>query len=120
MVEEAEARQHYLLTCAWYEHSCARADRAFEYIEAAADVFGPRIRAGDHTPHLLARLSRFEWPEHLGPTPPIYPPTYPRADASERSQETLRRALSFSSARHASMRLSACSGHSKRDSLASR
>jgi hypothetical protein len=64
VVEEAEAKQHYLLTCAWYEHSRARADRAFEYIEAAADVFGPRIRAGDHTPHLLARLSRFDWPEH--------------------------------------------------------
>jgi tetratricopeptide (TPR) repeat protein len=64
VVEEAEAKQHYLLTCAWYELSRQRADRAFEYIEAAADVFGPRIRAGDHTPHLLARLSRFEWPEH--------------------------------------------------------
>jgi hypothetical protein len=63
-VEEAEAKQHYLLTCAWYEHSRSRPDRAFEYIEAAADVFGPRIRAGDHTPHLLARLSRFGWPEH--------------------------------------------------------
>ncbi len=64
VVEEAEAKQHYLLTCAWYEHSRGRPDRAFEFIEAAADVFGPRTRAGDHTPHLLARLSRFEWPEH--------------------------------------------------------
>jgi serine/threonine protein kinase/tetratricopeptide (TPR) repeat protein len=64
VVEEAEARQHYLLTCAWYEHSRGRPERAFEYIEAAADVFGPRIRAGDHTPHLLARFSRFVWPEH--------------------------------------------------------
>jgi hypothetical protein len=24
-------------------------------------VFGPRTRAGDHTPHLLSRLSRFHW-----------------------------------------------------------
>jgi hypothetical protein len=64
VVEEAEAKQHYLLTRAWFEAARGNPDRAFENIESAADVFGPRTRAGDHTPHLLARLSRFEWPEH--------------------------------------------------------
>jgi hypothetical protein len=64
VVEEAEAKQHYLLTRAWFESARGNAERAFENIESAADVFGPRTRAGDHTPHLLARLSRFPWPEH--------------------------------------------------------
>jgi hypothetical protein len=39
-------------------------DKAFESLEAAAEVFGDRSRAGDHAPHLLARLSRMPWPEH--------------------------------------------------------
>jgi serine/threonine protein kinase/tetratricopeptide (TPR) repeat protein len=63
-VEEAEPRQHHLLTRAWLEILSGDADRAFECIEAAAEVFGPISRAGDHTPHLLGRLSRLTWPEH--------------------------------------------------------
>ena len=63
-VQEAEPRQHYLLTQAWYYIESGDPDKAYESLEAAADVFGDRSRAGDHTPHLLGRLSRKEWPEH--------------------------------------------------------
>jgi hypothetical protein len=60
-IEEAEPRQHLLLTRAWLEAERGELDRSLESIEAAAEVFGPRTRAGDHTPHLLSRLSRFHW-----------------------------------------------------------
>ena len=63
-VQEAEPRQHYLLTQAWYYIESGDADKAYESLEAAAEVFGERSRAGDHTPHLLGRLSRKKWPEH--------------------------------------------------------
>ncbi|MBX3125987.1 MAG: protein kinase [Polyangiaceae bacterium] len=63
-IQEAEPRQHFLLTRAWLEWAQGEADKAFESLEAAADVFGARSRAGDHTPHLLARLSRLPLPEH--------------------------------------------------------
>ena len=43
-------------------HPIDLADRAS--IEAAANVFSPRTRAGDHTPHLLSRLVTFKWPRH--------------------------------------------------------
>jgi hypothetical protein len=60
-IEEAEPRQHVLLTRAWLEAERGELERALESIEAAAEVFGPRTRAGDHTPHLLSRLSRYRW-----------------------------------------------------------
>jgi tetratricopeptide (TPR) repeat protein len=63
-LEEAEPRQHLLLTRAWWALLVGDGDRAFEALDAAADVFGQRSRAGDHTPHLVSRLSRLEWPEH--------------------------------------------------------
>ncbi len=63
-VEEAEPRQHYLLTRAWLDAESGEADKAFEALEAASEVFGRRSRAGDHTPHLLARFSRMPWPPH--------------------------------------------------------
>ncbi|MEZ4220068.1 MAG: protein kinase [Polyangiaceae bacterium] len=63
-VEEAEPRQHCLLTRAWLYWMQDEHDKAFEALEAAGEVFGDRSRAGDHTPHLLARLSRMPWPEH--------------------------------------------------------
>jgi len=61
-VEEAEPRQHFLLTRAWLEHESGDLEKAFESIEAASEVFGARTRAGDHTPHLLSRLARLQWP----------------------------------------------------------
>lgn len=61
-LEEAEPRQHLMLTRAWLEAALGHTDRAIQSIEAAAEVFGPRTRTGDHTPHLLGRLSRFIWP----------------------------------------------------------
>jgi tetratricopeptide (TPR) repeat protein len=61
-LEDAEPRQHLLLTRAWLEAECGQMEAALASIEAAADVFGPRTRAGDHAPHLLGRLSRFTWP----------------------------------------------------------
>lgn len=63
-LQEAEPRQHLLLTRAWWALLAGDPDLAFESLDAAADVFGQRTRAGDHTPHLLARLSRLPWPEH--------------------------------------------------------
>ncbi len=63
-LQEAEPRQHLRLTRAWWAVLVGDGDRAFEELEAAAEVFGQRSRAGDHTPHLLSRLSRLEWPEH--------------------------------------------------------
>jgi hypothetical protein len=59
--EEAEPRQHLLLTRAWLECEKGTPEVAFTSVEAAAAVFGPKTRAGDHTPHLLSRLSRFSW-----------------------------------------------------------
>jgi len=60
-VEEAEPRQHFLLTRAWLEAENNDLDQALESIEAAAEVFGPRSRAGDHSPQLLSRLFRYRW-----------------------------------------------------------
>ncbi|MEB2312187.1 MAG: protein kinase [Sorangiineae bacterium] len=63
-VEEAEPRQHLLLTRAWYHQAMGEAEKGFEALEAAAEVFGNHSRAGDHAPHLLGRLSRLAWPRH--------------------------------------------------------
>lgn len=63
-VEEPEPRQHCRLTQAWFEQLTGNPDRAFELLEDAADVFGARSRCGDHTPHLLGRLSRLAWAPH--------------------------------------------------------
>jgi serine/threonine protein kinase len=63
-VEEAEPRQHFLLTRAWLEAENADLDQALESVEAAADVFGPRTRAGDHSPQLLTRLLRYRFSDH--------------------------------------------------------
>jgi len=60
-VEEAEPRQHFLLTRAWLEAENNDLDQALESIEAASEVFGPRSRAGDHAPQLLSRLFRYRW-----------------------------------------------------------
>jgi serine/threonine protein kinase/tetratricopeptide (TPR) repeat protein len=62
--EEVEPRQHLLLTRAWLEMASGNVDQAFKAVDAAAEVFDQRSRAGDHTPHLLGRLSRYAWPKH--------------------------------------------------------
>ncbi|MEO8877758.1 MAG: hypothetical protein ABI461_19345, partial [Polyangiaceae bacterium] len=60
-VDEAEPRQHRHLTRAWLAHREQRgADAAFE-IDAARAVYGDRVRAGDHTPHLLERFRKMRW-----------------------------------------------------------
>jgi hypothetical protein len=64
VVQEAEPRQHYLLTLSWLCAAEGVFDAASEHLEAASEVFGARTRAGDHTPHLLGRLARLEWPGH--------------------------------------------------------
>jgi eukaryotic-like serine/threonine-protein kinase len=63
-VEEAEPRQHFLLTRAWLLFASGDPDAALESIEAASEVFSDRARAGDHAPHLLGRLARMQWPPH--------------------------------------------------------
>jgi hypothetical protein len=63
-IQEAEPRQHFLLTRAWYSLLKGDPDGAYDHLEAASEVFSQRSRAGDHTPHLLGRLSRLVWPAH--------------------------------------------------------
>jgi tetratricopeptide (TPR) repeat protein len=60
-VEEKEPRQHFLLTRAWLEAENSDLDEALESLEAAADMFDQRTRAGDHSPQLLLRLLRYRW-----------------------------------------------------------
>jgi hypothetical protein len=62
-VREPEPRQHYLLTRAWFQLATGDAQSAQEAITAARTVFAQPWQVGDHTPHLLARLSRLSWPE---------------------------------------------------------
>src|SRR5690606_40752561 len=49
-VEEAELRQHFLLTKAWLELETGDLDSAEQSSEVASEVFGERSRGGDHTP----------------------------------------------------------------------
>jgi tetratricopeptide (TPR) repeat protein len=62
-VKEPEPRQHYLLTRAWFQFESGDAVSAREALAAALKVFSRPWQVGDHTPHLLARLTRLEWPE---------------------------------------------------------
>jgi len=64
-VREPEPKQHALLTEAWLALESGDVDGASAAMDAAADVFNDRSRVGDHTPHLLARLSRLPWPEDV-------------------------------------------------------
>jgi tetratricopeptide (TPR) repeat protein len=61
-VREPEPRQHYLLTRAWLQLEAGDFEGAQEALNAAPTVFTRPWQVGDHTPHLLARLSRFQWP----------------------------------------------------------
>ncbi len=62
-VREPEPRQHYLLTRAWFQFESGDAVGAVESLKAAPDVFTRPWQVGDHTPHLLARLTRLPWPD---------------------------------------------------------
>jgi serine/threonine protein kinase/tetratricopeptide (TPR) repeat protein len=61
-VREPEPRQHYLLTRAWFQLLTGDPRSAEEAITAARTVFAHPFQVGDHTPHLLARLTRQQWP----------------------------------------------------------
>jgi tetratricopeptide (TPR) repeat protein len=61
-VKEPEPKQHALLTEAWLSHLTGDVEGADTALEAASMVFSDHARVGDHTPHLLGRLSRFAWP----------------------------------------------------------
>jgi len=61
VVEEPEPRQHYLLTRAWIEVELGDTPRALKTIHSASQVFDSPKRVGDHTVHILARLSRYKW-----------------------------------------------------------
>lgn len=61
-VEEPEPHQHRLLTEAWLLRETEHPDTAQERIQAAMETFPNKNRVGDHTVHLLARLSRYRWP----------------------------------------------------------
>jgi serine/threonine protein kinase len=61
-VEEPEPHQHRFLTEAWLSRERGQMAEAKERIISAMETFPNRHRVGDHTVHLLARLSRFTWP----------------------------------------------------------
>src|SRR5690606_8748232 len=61
-VRAPEPRQHYLLTRGWFQHEVGDPEGAVEALYAAPSVFEPPWQVGEHTPHLLARLARWEWP----------------------------------------------------------
>jgi serine/threonine protein kinase len=71
VLDEAEPRQHRHLTRAWLAQTRGRWAEASAELDAARAAFAPdgagnrsaeaRVRTGDHTPHLLARLARLEW-----------------------------------------------------------
>jgi tetratricopeptide (TPR) repeat protein len=63
-VKEPEPKQHSLLTEAWLAAESGDAESAHAALDAAASVFNDQSRVGDHTPHLLGRLSRFHFPAH--------------------------------------------------------
>lgn len=62
-VEEPEPHQHRLLTEAWLLREQDKEKEASQRIQSAMDTFPNRTRVGDHTVHLLARLSRYRWSE---------------------------------------------------------
>ncbi len=62
-VSEPEPRQHYLLTRAWFQLLSGENRAAYEALKAAPTVYDLTWQVGDHTPHLLARLSRLDWGE---------------------------------------------------------
>src|SRR5690606_15442922 len=61
-VEEPEPHQHRLLTEAWLLRETEHPELAQERVKAAMGTFPNKNRVGDHTVHLLARLSRYSWP----------------------------------------------------------
>lgn len=61
-VRAPEPRQHYLLTRAWFQLESGDPGAAIEALNAAPTVFEKPWQVGEHTPHLLARLARLEWP----------------------------------------------------------
>ena len=61
-VEEPEPHQHRLLSEAWLAREENNMELACKRIVQAIDVFPNRRRIGDHTFHLLGRLSRYSWP----------------------------------------------------------
>jgi hypothetical protein len=60
-VEEAEPRQHYLLTRCWLAFADGNEELACESRQGACEVFSGHTRVGDHTPHLVGRLARLPW-----------------------------------------------------------
>jgi serine/threonine protein kinase/tetratricopeptide (TPR) repeat protein len=62
---EPEPKQHSLLTEAWLAVETGDVEGADASLQAAASVFNDQSRVGDHTPHLLARLSRYHFPQNV-------------------------------------------------------
>ena len=60
-VEEPEPHQHRLLTQAWLLRDTGYEPEATELLRSAMEIFPEKRRVGDHTVHLLARLSRHSW-----------------------------------------------------------
>lgn len=60
---EPEPKQHLLLTDAWLALEHNDVERAYQHLSAASTVFREIHVVGDHTPQLLARFSRYHWPD---------------------------------------------------------
>jgi tetratricopeptide (TPR) repeat protein len=58
---EPEPKQHFLLTRAWLELERGDSETALATLAEAQAIFPDSAQVGDHTPHLLARLSRRIW-----------------------------------------------------------
>lgn len=65
-LHEAEPRQHLALTKAWLAYYEGRFQDAAQEIFLARGAFQDRLGAGDHTPELLRKFARMNWPGAAG------------------------------------------------------
>jgi len=62
-IVEPELRQHLLLTETWLAIEENDSERALDRLAAASSAFREIHVVGDHAPQLLARFTRYRWPE---------------------------------------------------------
>jgi serine/threonine protein kinase/tetratricopeptide (TPR) repeat protein len=60
---EPGPKQHFLLTQAWLSLDSGDPAAALRSLKEATSTFGTLSQAGEHSTQLLARLSRFNWPD---------------------------------------------------------
>ncbi|HMY16739.1 MAG TPA: tetratricopeptide repeat protein, partial [Polyangium sp.] len=65
-LHEAEPKQHLALTRAWLAYYEGRFQDAAQEVWKARAVFQDQMGAGDHTPELLRKYARMNWPAPAG------------------------------------------------------